>query len=109
MEIRVFFQKVRQAEASIQDPFVLITSEETGDGGIPGTVTEVARLLAARLIVEGKARLSTEAEAERYRTEMEERRVEAEQRASVNNMKFTVLPEHELRMLRPAPRGKNQG
>ena len=58
MEIRKYYQKVRQAEACIAEADVVVISLETGDGGLAGTATEVARANAARLIVDGRARLA---------------------------------------------------
>jgi hypothetical protein len=64
MDIRVYYQKVRQSEATIAKDYVSVVSLDTADGGRSGVVTEVSRYTAAKLVVEGKARLATEAEVE---------------------------------------------
>ena len=47
MDLKNYFKKIRDAEASIEEPFPLIVSLETPDGGKPGAVVEVSRLEAA--------------------------------------------------------------
>src|SRR4051794_21196324 len=62
MDIRMYFQKIRETERNIQDPYVVVVSLETPEGGKPGRTTEVSRASAAQLIVEGKVRLADDAE-----------------------------------------------
>ena len=57
MDLRGYYQKIREVEAKIDDAFALIVSLESSDGGKAGTQTEVPRSLAARMIVNGVARL----------------------------------------------------
>ncbi|HEY7387135.1 MAG TPA: hypothetical protein VH640_01415 [Bryobacteraceae bacterium] len=66
MELRNYFQKIKQVESAIAEPFTLVVSLETGDGGKAGTFTEVSRSLAAKLIVAGLARLADTAERQAY-------------------------------------------
>jgi hypothetical protein len=58
MDLRGYYQKVREVEATIADAFAVIVSLETSDGGKAGTQTEVTRSLAARMIVDGLAHLA---------------------------------------------------
>jgi hypothetical protein len=62
MDLKGYYQKVKEIEAKIEELFTVIVSLETGDGGKGGTQTEVSRSLAARMVVEGIARLATAAE-----------------------------------------------
>jgi hypothetical protein len=78
MDVRVYFQKLRKIEAAIPEPYVVIVSRETPDGGKPGVKTNVARSLAAKLIVEDQATLATPEETAQFRAEMERQRQEAE-------------------------------
>ena len=57
MDMRLYYQKIRDMEAKIADEFVTIVSRETADGGKEGTKTEVPRRVAAKLVVEGVATL----------------------------------------------------
>ena len=40
-------------EATIADEFPVVVSKETADGGKDGTMTEVPRRMAAKLVVDG--------------------------------------------------------
>ncbi|MEO8131619.1 MAG: hypothetical protein ABJF23_21135 [Bryobacteraceae bacterium] len=62
MDVRIYFQKVRQIEAAILKPHTVVMSLDTPDGGKAGAMTEVTRITAARLVAENKARLATEEE-----------------------------------------------
>lgn len=100
MDIRAYFQKVREVEQGISTAWVFIQSLETSDGGKPGRICEVGREVAARLIVEGRARLATEAETAEYRSEVERRRVEAEQEKLAGKTQIAVFSEDTLRALK---------
>jgi hypothetical protein len=66
MDLRNYFQKIKQIEATIAEIFPLIISLETRDGGLAGTPTEVSRALAAKMIVDGLVRLAEPAEKQAY-------------------------------------------
>jgi hypothetical protein len=102
MDIRIYFQKVREIESSIKEPFVVVASLETPDGGKAGTLTEVTPSVAARLVVEGKARLGNTGETSEYRERAERTRSEAEQVLAKSKMQFTLLTEQESKALRSA-------
>lgn len=67
MNVAQYYQQVRSVEGSLAPGYVWITSEATRDGGIAGRTTEVSRATAAKLIVQGKARLATAEESEAAR------------------------------------------
>ena len=104
MDLKVFYQKLRQTEAGISEEHVVVVSHETSDGGRPGVRTEVPRRLAARLIVEGKARLATPEEASEFREQMAEAKRLADQLVAASRMQITVVSEAELRALRNVSR-----
>ena len=66
MDLKNYFQKIREIESKIAGLFTVIVSAETPDGGKAGTPTEVSRALAARLIVQGIARLATPEETQAF-------------------------------------------
>lgn len=66
MDVRQYYRKLREIEAGIAEPYVLVTSLETSDGGKPGTISEVSREQAAKLMVEGRVTLSGEAEGKAF-------------------------------------------
>ena len=67
MDLKKYFQKIREIEASIDEEYPVVVSLETPDGGKPGVSTEVPRHDAARMIVEGCAVLASVEEKELYR------------------------------------------
>lgn len=93
MDLRIYYQKLRQKEREIEAPHVLIVSLETPDGGKGGQKTEVARLLAARMIIEGRARLASEAEIADYQAEQERGRLEAEEKALSGRLLVNLVPQ----------------
>ncbi|HSB14227.1 MAG TPA: hypothetical protein VLE22_07190 [Bryobacteraceae bacterium] len=93
MDLKAFYQKLRKIETEIIEPFVIIASKETPDGGRPGVLTEVGRRIAARMIAEGVASLAEEAEVSRFRAEISAARREAEQQAIASKLQVTVVTE----------------
>ena len=59
MDLKLYYQKVRNTEAEIAEAFPVLVSKETQDGGKDGRCAEVTRAIAAKMIVEGSARLAT--------------------------------------------------
>ena len=43
MEMRAYYAKIRQVEETIPEPWVVVISSETDDGGVLGRATEVSR------------------------------------------------------------------
>jgi hypothetical protein len=97
MDIRIYFQKVREAENTIAGQYAVISSLETSDGGKPGRLSEVDRTTAARLIVENRARLATDEETQRYRDEANAIREAAEQAALASRVHVTLVNDPDLR------------
>ncbi len=100
MDLRLFYQKLRKIEQEITDPHVIIVSNETPDGGRAGQKAEVSRCIAARSILEGRARLATTEEAAEYRAGVETALRDAEQRAMAERVQVNVISEAELRAVR---------
>ncbi|MBV9503810.1 MAG: hypothetical protein JO323_02270 [Acidobacteriia bacterium] len=59
MNLRGYYKRLRETESAIEEPFPVIVSLATPDGGKAGQRTEVSRALAARMITDGLARLAT--------------------------------------------------
>lgn len=108
MDLRVFYQKLRKIEAEIADPHVVVISNETPDGGRPGQVAEVARGIAARLILEGKARLATSEEASEFRATTQQALHDAQQRQLAEKVQVNVISEADLRVLKNATRAEKR-
>ncbi len=99
MDLKAFFTKLRKIEQDIVDANVVMVSLETPDGGKPGQKTEVARASAARLILEGRARLADAKEtAEHHAVGVAERKA-AEQKAVQDRVQVHVITESDAKAL----------
>ena len=100
MNLRNYYAKVRETEKKILEEFPLLVSLETPDGGKEGTKTEVPRRLAAKLTVEGQARLATADEVSVYREAVAEGKRMADQAAAASRLQLAVLSTTELDQLK---------
>jgi len=100
MDLRVFYQKMRQVEAELTERDVVIVSQETPDGGRAGVASEVPKGTAAKMIVEGKARLATAEEATAFREQMADAKRTADHAAAAGRMQITVISDSDLRALK---------
>jgi hypothetical protein len=92
MDLRAYYKTLRQVESELPTPYVVIVSKETPDGGKSGTLTEVSRFIAAKQIVEGRARIATFEESECFHQHNDNARQAAEQELAVSKMQFVVVP-----------------
>ncbi|MBZ5579455.1 MAG: hypothetical protein LAP40_23090 [Acidobacteriia bacterium] len=104
MDLKHYYQKIRNIEAGIAEAFVVVMSLETPDGGKPGTLTEVIPRVAAKMIVDGIARLASAEEAKQMRDRQAEALRAVEQAAAASRVQLTVLPTSELNRLRASVR-----
>src|SRR5580698_8290632 len=100
MDLRAFFQKLRKIEQEIVDPHVVMVSHETPDGGRAGQLAEVSKSNAARLILEGHARLATDAESADFRSAARKALEEAQQRQLAEKVQVNVISDADLRALK---------
>jgi len=100
MDLKRYYQKIRDVEATVAENSAVVVSLETADGGKPGVFTEVPRRVAAKMVVDGAARLATPKEAEEVRERQAEAQRSAEQSLAANRVHLTVLPTSELNRLR---------
>ena len=105
MNLKAYYQKLRQTEASLTNPDVVLVSLATPNGGRAGVSTEVPRDIAAKMMVDGSARLATEAEAQQYREKCAEACRAAEQASLASRIQVTVLSEPEAKK----PTGGSKG
>lgn len=82
MDLKRYYQELRKKEAEIEGKDVYVVSLETADGGRAGVITQVPKQIGCKLIVEGRARLATAEEVEKFERE------EAEKRAEFLNQEF---------------------
>ncbi|HEX4163886.1 MAG TPA: hypothetical protein VHZ55_00295 [Bryobacteraceae bacterium] len=91
MDLRQYFRKIREIEAAITEPHTFVTSLETSDGGKAGTITEVPRHLAARMIAEGAAVLTSEAEREDFLKKQRAAREVAKRAEAARRLQVTIV------------------
>ena len=103
MDIRVYFHKIREIERSIQDPYTVVVSLETPEGGRAGRVTEVSRSTAAKLLVEGKVRLADQDEKVKFYKEATEALAAAEEARMAGKIQLTVVSEQASRVVKSRP------
>jgi hypothetical protein len=100
MDLRHYYAKIRQTEAALESDFVVLVSQETADGGRAGIMSEAPRALAAKLIVDRRARLASEEEHRAFEASCSQARKLAEQATAAKRVQVTVLSESEARSLR---------
>ena len=108
MDLRLYYEKIRAMEAKLPDEFPILVSNETTDGGKDGTKTEVPRKIAARLLVEGLARLATKEEVKAYREFLTESKRVADQIAAAAKLQLTVVSTSDLDRLKSAARNPRE-
>jgi hypothetical protein len=106
MNLKMYYDKIREWEARIGEEFVVLASLETPDGGRIGVKTEAGKRTAARMIVEGRARLATPAEAEEFRQEQAAAKAESERAAAAARVQVAVVSGPELEKLKGGSKAK---
>ena len=104
MDLQIYYRKIREIEQNLSDPSVVVVSQDTPDGGREGVRTEVPRRTAAKMIVEGSARLATNEEAIDFQERKAEAKARADQLAAASRMQFTVVSQSDLRKLKSGTR-----
>jgi hypothetical protein len=102
-DMKAYFQKIKAIEELIPEPYTVVASVATSDGGKEGLLTEVTRHQAAILVADGKARLANEEEVELHYKQVQvaileqEKRVRAEQlrAALISKVLFKAETENE--------------
>ena len=100
MDIRVYFRKIREIERAIREPYVVVVSLDTPEGGRAGCLTQVSRAAAAHLIADLKARLADEAETAAFHQSSSEALAAAEEERLAGKIQLTVVSDHLNRHLR---------
>jgi hypothetical protein len=96
--LKQYFRKIRETEAGIGETYPIIVSLDTPDGGKAGTVSEVSRQIAAKMIVEGRAVLASEEEKELYRQHQAAAR-KAHERADISRrIQVAIVSEPDLQV-----------
>lgn len=97
MDLRAYYRKVREAEATLTEEHMVMVSFATSEGGKADVRTEVPREIAARLIAEMRARVATGEETREFRDAHSEARAKYDQDEAARHMHVMVVPSQKLR------------
>ncbi len=99
MDLRIYYRKIQEVESTLVDPYVVVVSFPTPDGGKGGILTETSRQVAAKQIAEGRARLADAEEAAEFHSENIRRKREREEQEHMNRVQFVMVPprKHQAR------------
>ena len=97
MDLRSYYKKVREAEATVKGNEAVLVSLATSEGGKEGVHTEAPRGVAAKLIAEGRARLATDAEAGEFREGLRSARERYEQEEAARRVQIVMVPAKDAR------------
>jgi molybdenum-dependent DNA-binding transcriptional regulator ModE len=99
VDLRQYFKKIRDTESGLSDAFPLVVSLETSDGGKAGTITEVTREQAAKLIVENCARLANDAEKKAYSEKQASEKKAADRAEMARRVQVTIVGQPDFQMV----------
>ena len=100
MNMRQFYQKIKEVEGSILTAELVIVSNDTPDGGKAGVKSEVKRSVASRMIAEGHARIATEEETQTFRRETEEGFQRGQEAIHSAKVQLAVLSDAEMKAIK---------
>ena len=107
MDVRLYYQKIRELERNFKGTFPVVISQETADGGTAGVKTEVPVHIAARMIVDGRSVLASEKETKEFVDQKMAAKKAADQLQASTRMNVTVMSDSDLQVLKdlqPSPK-----
>jgi len=109
MDLKGYFQKIREAEKAIEKAFPVVISLGTADGGAAGVLTEVTKAIAAKMIVEGAARLANSEEVKEFQAAKAEAKKAAEDLAAAAKLTLSMFSSAEQRLANMMQPAQKQG
>jgi len=102
MDLKLYYQKVRQTLESLAEEDVVIVSHETGDGGKAGVCTEVPKAVAAKMVVDGTAEAASVQVAAAFRQAQAAAKARVEEEMAATKVPLSLVTTAELNRLRVA-------
>ena len=96
MDLKQYFRKIREIEASLVDEFPLVVSLETSDGGKGGEFAELTRSNAARMIAEGRATLASQEQIERFKEQQAAAKKAAERAEFAKRIQLAIVSDPDV-------------
>lgn len=101
MNLRAYFQKIREVEKQILEDVVYVASlAGDDDGGLAGIVSQVTRAIAAKLIVDQKSRLATNEEVEAVLARHEAIRRQMQEDQVAQRVQVAIVSDKQLEAMR---------
>ena len=100
MDLRAYYRRVREVESQLEGENIVLVSEATPEGGREGVFTEAPRAVAAKLIAEGRARVSTNGEANAFHEERRRAKEAFDHDEAAKRVQVVVIPSNDLRKAR---------
>lgn len=99
MDVKQYYRKIHEVEAGLTEPYSVVVSVETADGGKAGIASEVSRAVAAKMIVEGRAVLASAIEKEQYLEQQALAKKSAEKAELARRVQVAIISDSDLRSL----------
>ena len=99
MDLKTYYQKIRDTEATIPGQYAVVVSRATDDGGKGGVTVEVPRPVAAKMVVEGSAVLATAAQATAFQQQEAAAQKAAQDAAAAGKVQITMVSSDDLKKL----------
>ena len=99
MDVKTYYQRIRDTEGTIPTPFAVVISLATDDGGKKGVPVEVPRHLAAKMVVEGSAELASADQAAAFRQAQQAACKALLEAAAAARVEFSMVSADELKRL----------
>jgi len=96
MDLRSYYQQVRDADETLIGAHIVMVSLTTPEGGKAGVKTEVARAIAAKLIVEQRARVATEQESSEFHQANKDAKEKYDAQQAVQRLQVMVIPSSDI-------------
>ena len=96
MDVKQYFRKMREIEESLTEPYPVVVSLETPDGGKAGSICEVPRVVAAKMILERRANLASIEQKELFFQQQEAAKKAAEKAELARRVQVAILADPDL-------------
>ncbi len=106
MDLKQYFKKIHELEATLADEYPVVVSLPTADGGKAGVLSEVSKAVAAKMIIDGRAVLATAAEKQKHLEQQAAAKKHAEQVELSRRVQVAIITDPNLN-IGATPKGSN--
>ena len=98
MDVKQYFRKMREIEEGLAEPYPVVVSLETSDGGKAGALCEVPRSTAAKMILERRADLASVEQKELFVQQQEAAKKTAEKAELARRVQVAIIADSDLQI-----------